>query len=99
MLLVLIGHLGLGFDLLTHGLGFGSEARDRSWLAAEGGDPHAHDGSGCDHCGHAPAHLLGVLPHRPSPSLSPLSVPRAGYRGIWRSHIPPPPTRPPKHSL
>ena len=54
---------------------------------------------GCDHGCHAPAHLLGVIPHRPSLPISPLTVPSADPIGIWRTRTPRPPTRPPRYSL
>jgi hypothetical protein len=99
IVLVLIGHLGLGFSLLANAQGLGSESQVHPWIAAEAGDPDLHHDSGCDHCCHAPAHLLGLIRHHPLPPLSPLTVPRAGYGGIWYSHIPAPPTRPPRSSI
>jgi len=99
ILLVLIGHLGLVFNLLANGPELGAGAHHHPWIAAEGGDPDVYHDSGCDHCGHAPAHLLGLIRHHPLPPLSPLTVPRSGSGGIWYSHIPSPPTRPPRSSI
>jgi hypothetical protein len=99
VLLVLIGHLGLGFDALATGPGFGTEAHDHAERAAGAEDPLAHEDNGCDHGCHAAAHLLGVIPHRPALPICPLTVPSAGHLGIWRTHTPRPPTKPPRYSL
>jgi len=98
-LLVLIGHLGLAFSALATAQGFDAETHHHASLAPEDGNRDALGDTSCDHCCHAPAHLLGVLPHHPKLPLSGLSVPRAGYKRVWHSHIASPPVRPPKTSL
>jgi len=87
ILFVLICHLGLSFDALATGPGFGTEAHDHAERAAGGEGPLAHEHHGCDHGCHAPAHLLGVIPHRPSlhqPSDRPLHRP---HRDLAYTHL------------
>ena len=99
VLLVLVCHLGLSFEALATGPGFGTEAHDHAERAAGAEDPLAHEDHGCDHGCHAQAHLLGVIPHRPSLPISPLTAPSADPIGIWRTRTPRPPNRPPRYSL
>jgi hypothetical protein len=99
LLLALIVHLGLAFNALAAVHGFGVETHDHASLAAQGGEREAPGDAGCDHCCHAPAHLLGVLPQDSALPLDRPGVLSAGYRRAWHSQVQPPPTRPPKYSL
>lgn len=98
VLLVLIGHLGLSFNVLSAGLAVGAEAHHHPPPTPGDDDAGAHDDQGCDHGCHATAHLQGVVADPSPPTLTPRILPREGHQSIWCSHTPSLPPRPPRHS-
>ena len=92
VLLVLVSHLGYGFSVFADG--HGAAACDEPSLAASG---DAHGEGGCDHCCHAAAHFVGIIPEHAF--TKPVAV-DAGTRARdvrhWLSITRPPPTRPPR---
>ncbi|MFZ0790762.1 MAG: hypothetical protein WAM94_14220 [Chromatiaceae bacterium] len=99
LLLVLIGHLGYGVSALAvdHGSGAGPGHHQHASLSHVG--DHGQADTGCDHCCHAAAHLLGVTSrHLVSPPVKG-AHPRPCRTQGWRSRIQTPPTRPPRPLL
>lgn len=99
ILLVLVGHLGLAFHVPAAELGGGANTYEYAPHTSGGGDTDPHEGTGCDHCCHAMAHLLGVQPHYSTPSPNLLDRPCATCGMVWHSHIASPPIRPPRYLL
>jgi hypothetical protein len=101
LLLVLIGHLGYGFSVLAGDLGSsaGPGHHHHAAFSPAGDQGHGQADTGCDHCCHAAAHLLGVTSRHPVSLPVKGTHPRPCRIQGWRSRIQTPPTRPPRPPL